>query len=191
MDNPPRLNIDTQIHFTELGILGDLLKSVACPDMKILEIGTGQGGSTLFLCDIIKQYNGVIYTIDIMPPREIVALSLASKWIKFMVGRSEDFLKILSPFVGFDFIFIDGSHLYKDVLADIQLSLPLLKQGGILCGHDCENKYTNYDEGRRAIIDKEVEEGRESFCHAGVVKALYVALQDNYEIMPRIWYVKK
>lgn len=36
----------------------------------------------------------------------------------------------------FDFIFIDGSHLYDDVKTDILLWSKLVKPGGILCGHD-------------------------------------------------------
>jgi len=35
-----------------------------------------------------------------------------------------------------DFIFIDASHEYKDVLLDLQLFYPKLKRGGIIAGHD-------------------------------------------------------
>ena len=36
------------------------------------------------------------------------------------------------------FIFIDGSHLYEQVLQDINLWYPKLRRGGILSGHDYE-----------------------------------------------------
>ena len=35
-----------------------------------------------------------------------------------------------------DFVFIDGSHEYEDVLDDLRYWLPKVKPGGILAGHD-------------------------------------------------------
>lgn len=36
----------------------------------------------------------------------------------------------------FDFIYIDGSHLYEDVKRDLNDWLPKLKDGGVIGGHD-------------------------------------------------------
>tara|TARA_B100000287_G_scaffold333763_1_gene318936 strand:- start:2272 stop:2829 length:558 start_codon:yes stop_codon:yes gene_type:complete len=36
----------------------------------------------------------------------------------------------------YDFIYIDGSHDYKDIKRDLELYLPKLKKGGIIGGHD-------------------------------------------------------
>lgn len=35
-----------------------------------------------------------------------------------------------------DFVYIDGSHSYKNVISDITYWLPRIKEGGVLGGHD-------------------------------------------------------
>jgi predicted O-methyltransferase YrrM len=37
-----------------------------------------------------------------------------------------------------DYVFIDGSHNYDDVLVDIDTWIPMIRPGGLLCGHDYE-----------------------------------------------------
>lgn len=36
----------------------------------------------------------------------------------------------------FDFIYLDASHLYKDVLRDLNEWLPKMKDDSVICGHD-------------------------------------------------------
>ena len=36
----------------------------------------------------------------------------------------------------YDFIYIDASHEYEDVLNDLKMFLPKLKSNGIIAGHD-------------------------------------------------------
>jgi predicted O-methyltransferase YrrM len=52
-----------------------------------------------------------------------------------LVGRSDEILPVLAP-EQFDLIFIDADHSYEGVRADIELSLPLLRPGGVLAFHD-------------------------------------------------------
>lgn len=41
-----------------------------------------------------------------------------------------------------DFVFIDGSHKYEDVVEDIKSWIPKMKKGGILSGHDYTSGWT-------------------------------------------------
>jgi len=41
----------------------------------------------------------------------------------------------------FDFVYIDASHVYKDVMDDCIAWLPKVKPGGVLCGHDYDFTY--------------------------------------------------
>ena len=51
-------------------------------------------------------------------------------WIK---KKSEN---VSSLSANLDFVYIDGAHDYENVKKDLEIYYPLLKKGGILCGHD-------------------------------------------------------
>lgn len=68
------------------------------------------------------------------------SLDAASK-IKTILNSEDD-----TPF---DFIFIDGDHSYEATLADCETYYPLLKKGGIFCGHD----YSSLETVHRAVDD--------------------------------------
>lgn len=60
---------------------------------------------------------------------------------KFFEVTSDDFFKqqanYLKKIGGIDVIFIDGLHLYEQVLLDIKNSLIFLNEGGVILVHDC------------------------------------------------------
>jgi predicted O-methyltransferase YrrM len=59
-------------------------------------------------------------------------------------GRSEEVLGSLEP-QQFDFVYIDGSHLARDVLADAVMAWRLLKTGGYLIFDDYDlNGYRSH-----------------------------------------------
>ena len=52
-------------------------------------------------------------------------------------GRSEEVVPMLRSFRNvIDLVFIDGDHSYEQVVRDIEVCVPLLREGGILSGHD-------------------------------------------------------
>jgi len=59
-------------------------------------------------------------------------------------GRSDLAAEILKE-PTFDLIFIDGDRRYEYVLGDIQRYAPLVRRSGILCGHECEGRISDYD----------------------------------------------
>jgi predicted O-methyltransferase YrrM len=119
----------------------------------IVEIGSFMGRSTRALADNTR---GTITAVDTW------AGSDEDQHRQLLEGKPKDWLfdefktnmatttnvaMIRQPSLGaasnftasnarFDFIFIDASHDYANVKADILAWGPLLAEGGVLCGHD-------------------------------------------------------
>ena len=73
----------------------------------------------------------------------------------------------------FDFVFIDACHMYEFVRDDIAAWIPLVKQNGIICGHD-------YD----GVGDKR--------CGWGVKRAVDEAFGNRVQVLPgNVWWVVK
>lgn len=69
-----------------------------------------------------------------------------------------------------------------------------MKNGGILCGHDCEGYYSKYSRKVQKMIDENLENDYiPNVCHPGVVKALHDYFQEKYSVMPNsvVWYYIK
>lgn len=67
----------------------------------------------------------------------------------------------------FDLVYLDAGHSYEEVKADIEAWLPLLRDGGILCGHDFDN------------VDSE-----DAIMYPGVRRAVEEAFGDDFERPP-------
>lgn len=124
------------------------------PNLRFLEIGCFEGRSTTWLLDnILTDKTSNITVVDTFEgsmehPSMGVDTSNIYETFKNNIGGFEDKVDIkigksgdiLKKFElgkdSFDFIYIDGSHMAKDVLLDAVLSWDLLKSNGILVFDD-------------------------------------------------------
>lgn len=104
---------------------------------KIAEIGVSRGINasnilklcpqieTIFLVDIDFSVfdNSLFY--DPIPQKHCIRMY-----------HPEGFKSIYNIDNSLDLIFIDGEHSYEAVKNDIEAYLPLVRKGGIICGHD-------------------------------------------------------
>lgn len=134
------------------------LREQAATRYVIVEIGTWKGRSTAALAEGSP---GVVFACDHFrgspSERRTTMIEAASGTLcrqaldnladYIAVGRlfviegpiSRTFLSGLGDILRHrqaDMIFIDGSHDSPDVVRDIQMSMKVLKPGGLLCGHD-------------------------------------------------------
>jgi glycosyltransferase involved in cell wall biosynthesis/predicted O-methyltransferase YrrM len=122
-------------------------------DAVIVEIGSFKGRSTVAMGHACIGTNRRIYSIDTWDGsdsdfserqffdiwQENVQKSGISQYVTPLRGYSHDILNRwyeLTAESNIDFIFIDGSHQYLDVLKDYNLSFPLVKNGGWIAFHD-------------------------------------------------------
>jgi predicted O-methyltransferase YrrM len=192
--------------------LEKVVKKVLKERIMIAEVGSWKGMSTSVLAKAVGDYNGKVFAIDHwmgskgVPHHEqakIVDVYSIFKHNMHVLGVWD----IVHPLVMdskiasqifadgiLDLVFIDADHRYQSVKEDILCWLPKLKNGGILCGHDCEGYYSKYPSKIQKMIDEHLENDYiPNVCHPGVVKALHDYFQEKYSIMPNsvVWYYVK
>lgn len=105
--------------------------------------------------------------------------SFEGKNVTIMRGHSAHVLRLLNE-GSFDFVYVDGSHYYSDVKADIGLAKRLVRDGGILCGDDLErDPYPFLVEYARECLDQDcvtLEGG--GYFHPGVMLAVHEEVGD-------------
>ena len=118
-------------------------------DMKLCEIGSYMGESTFVFASqlLFKE----IHCIDPFEgPEEFNTMSNRTwgevkrefwtntrHWDNITLHQDYSYnTDHIFPDEHFDVIYIDGDHSYDSVIRDLNLYMPKLKHGGIICGHD-------------------------------------------------------
>lgn len=134
------------------------LAEQASKHTNIVEIGSWMGRSTRALCDNTQ---GKVCAVDVWYPNDVTSQADAAIFRTLLAGKPDIWLyeQFMSNMQGtrvealkmtsveaaracsalkvqFDMVFIDGSHDYDSVKADILAWRPLVNHGGLLCGHD-------------------------------------------------------
>jgi predicted O-methyltransferase YrrM len=103
----------------------------------IVNIGACYGTSAMAMLE--ERLDAFIFSIDVKPsPKEVEHLQLAGLYhygrVVRLLGRSQDIGKHWPGQV--DMVYVDGSHIYDEVVEDIEVWLPIIKPKGIICFHD-------------------------------------------------------
>lgn len=123
---------------------------------------------------------------------------------KIIESTTEDAALLLDD-ESLDICFLDSDHAYDAVSRDLDLYLPKVKSGGIICGHDFDDDTPDFKLCKMAmeLSDKElsldtiIHNGKS--LHPGVAKAVYerfgqgINRQQNtiYPNYPSIWWKYK
>ena len=173
-------------------------------NINILEIGSWFGASTLSFAQGLKDYNssGTITCIDAWQPffdeeknKEQVHKNMQAMLnsdiaynvflhnintipqtilCQHLKGKSENIMPMLKE-NQFDIIFIDADHTYHPVKKDILNAIPLIKDGGIICGDDLNLQMFECDQqlaksSKEKDFIKDTKTGRN--FHPGVTLAV-------------------
>lgn len=124
---------------TEIGVLrGKNAKSM----LDILDI------SKIYLIDpYLRHYEGYTFSEDLKEAEKTAHKRLSkykdkTVWLKMLSDEAWEHIK-----EKMDFVYIDANHTYEYVKRDIEHHYPLLKEGGMLAGHD----FSNFNGVRKAV----------------------------------------
>lgn len=187
-----------QIHPTQVPVIKELVDLIDAK--KIVEIGSWMGESTSHWANAIKDKPGaMVYAVDWFEGNKGTALEPLAKDGHIYTMFKNNIKELgLEPYVqtfymksldaaqyindnSLDIVYIDASHDYDSVKADINAWFPKVRYGGIMCGHDCED--ITYDE---RYIHQDVVDHK----HHGVIKAVTEKFP-AFNIKERIWWLYK
>ena len=177
----------------------------------MVEIGSLKGCSASVIGEYVKSLGGHLFCIDPWSEADVLATFRSNMnelklqdVVHPMVMKSNVASTVFQDNT-LDLVFIDGEHYYKSVMEDIALWYPKLKQGGIMCGHDCQkylHEFGEADQGKIRDFILNVDGAGyatknhgalDMGIHAGVVMAVHDSFgKKGYKRYKksRIWYHK-
>lgn len=201
-------NIADGINSNDSDALLSLASEVAGKDAIFIEVGSWKGHSASIFGTVIKNHGGQLFCVDhwkgspgvwhhnmeadcLVTFRKNMKTLGLDELVHPIVMESALAATIIRDEIA-DLVFIDADHRYQSTKLDIGLWLPKVKKGGILCGHDCEKRYTDFTPAEQQMIQ---DYGDSDYfsplqCHAGVVRAVYEHFGNDYEIGrdSKVWF---
>lgn len=154
---------------------------------RILEIGSREGGSTMVLGSVARETCGTLHCIE---PK--ILHKLAVNINAYELGTCLYLHEGHSPWIdgvyeifkgieqGIDYLFIDGDHRTRWILADYHYWEPLVRAGGRIAFHDWTGKNSVSDQVRRAVeIILETDKLREVCRHESTDRGIIVFEKGN------------
>lgn len=183
-------------------VLQALVEYAGKPGLKILEIGSWLGESTIFLGNLARKFGGTLTAVDwwkgnpgtSLEPLAAMRDIFSIFWKRICSENLDDVViplrahsnhahEILRPNT-FDLIFIDADHRYGQVSQDLRNYVPLAKKDrAIICGHDCEGYIQDFDP---EFLEQGKDQDYYQTVHCGVVLAVGQYF-DDYSIHQSIW----
>lgn len=124
--------------------LDDFCKKFINKNSKVLELGSNNGVST----SLFAYYASEVVAVDLFKSIKLEKILQQYQNIKFIQGDIHYIVPTLENNY-FDVVYIDADHYITSVIRDILVSMPKLKNIGVMSGHDYheveKNKNTAYD----------------------------------------------
>ena len=107
----------------------------ALKSKNVLELGTSNGYSTLWIAEALKETGGHLTTIEFWEKRQCIARDNIQKcgladYVTFKIGQAYDVIMLELQKEQYDLVFIDANK--QEYLSFFQAIHPLLKKGGII-----------------------------------------------------------
>ena len=115
----------------ELYGLYDLIQDHFDKSTFLCELGTGLGVSTRLFAETC----GKVVTVDMCRSIQLKMILAECPNLEFVESLTENTAALYEDGT-FDAVYHDANHSYNAVKRDIELWLPKIKSGGVICGHD-------------------------------------------------------